>query len=90
LVEKRKANAPTEEEKKRYEKYFVQNADLDLDPLTQDNVIVFSDKDKYKIKSIDGYENVPAQRKQAQRILYSTYPSKNARSLGMNSQHRSD
>jgi hypothetical protein len=49
-------------------------ADLDADPQTPDNVIVFSDKDVGRIRAIDGYSLTPYSRKQAQREFYGALP----------------
>jgi hypothetical protein len=48
---------------------------MDEDTDTPDNVIVYSDVAKNKIKSIDGYNIVPTRQKEAKRAYYDRFPS---------------
>jgi hypothetical protein len=65
-------------------------ADLDNNPNTKDNVVVFSNKGLKKIKAIDGFEVIPGAKKENKRIEYSTFPDGEVRADVMNSKYRSD
>jgi beta-mannanase len=71
-------------------KYAVEEADLDDNPDTRDNVIVYSDKDLRKIHSIDGYQLTSGQKKVNQCNIYSALPVKEVRSDVTNSAYKSD
>jgi hypothetical protein len=61
-------------------KYAVDGADLDDNPDTRDNVIVYSDRNLGKIYSTDGYQLTSGQKKLNQRNIYSAFPVKEVRS----------
>jgi hypothetical protein len=63
----------------RLQKWAVRTADLDDDPRTPNNVIMFSDRDQGRIQAIDGYQLVPRERKEGQRAFYSKMPEREAR-----------
>jgi hypothetical protein len=71
-------------------KYAVEKADLDDNPYTRDNVIVYSDRNLGKIYSIDGYQFTSGQKKINQRNIYSVFPVREVRSDVLNSEYRSD
>jgi hypothetical protein len=50
-----KANAKTKEERDVWDKWGIAQSDLDRDPDTPDNVILFSNRDAGKIHAIDGH-----------------------------------
>jgi beta-mannanase len=62
-LSKKLSNAPSEAARQEILKYAVEEADLDNNPDTRDNVIVYSDKDLGKILSIDGYQLTSGQKK---------------------------
>jgi hypothetical protein len=68
----------------------VEEADLDNNPDTRDNVIVYSDKNLGKNYSIDGYQLTSGQKKVNQRNVYSAFPVREVRSDVMNSKYKSD
>jgi hypothetical protein len=57
-------------------KWGVQAADLDNDPRTPDNVILFSDQAQRKIKAIDGHYLIPHERKELDRSFYTALPTR--------------
>jgi hypothetical protein len=67
LAKKRKQAQSNPKEFERLQKYAIETADLDDDPITPDNVIVYSNKEKNKIKAVDGYEILPPRKKEAKR-----------------------
>jgi hypothetical protein len=83
-LNKKKAMAQSEAEAVELEKYRVEEADLDNNPDTRDNVIVYSDRNLGKIHSIDGYQLTSGQKKVNQRNIYSAFPVKETRSDVMN------
>jgi hypothetical protein len=72
------------------QKYKVEEADLDNNPDTRDNVVVYSDRDLGKIYSIDGYQLTSGQKKVNQRNIYSAFPIKEVWSDVMNSALKTD
>jgi hypothetical protein len=62
-----------------YEKWNVLERDMDEDPNTPANVVVYSDYDGQVIKSVDGFYLAPPKRKQALRGYYSNIPDKETR-----------
>jgi hypothetical protein len=66
--------------KKYYERWGVLEADMDKDPNTPANVIVYSDYDGQIIKSVDGFYLVPPKRKQTLRGYYTNVPDRTLRS----------
>ena len=75
-------------DKARWDRYGVQLVDLDNDPETMDNVVVYSDVDQGRIKSVDGYETIPYAKKRAQKNLYILYPTKSERAKLSSQQRR--
>jgi hypothetical protein len=67
---KKQAQTPTETVRNEILKYAVEEADLDNNPDTRDNVIVYSNKDLGKIHSIEGYQLTSSQKKINQRKIY--------------------
>jgi hypothetical protein len=63
----------------------VEEADLDNNPDTRDNVIIYSDKNLDKIHSIDWYQLTSGQKKINQHNIYSAFPVREVRSNVMNS-----
>jgi hypothetical protein len=66
--------AKTDKEKEAWGRWGIQEADLDDNLATPDNVITFSDTKHGKIKAIDGYELMPRATKEVSRSFYSTFP----------------
>jgi hypothetical protein len=89
-LNKRKAAAPSTEILAEYNKYKVEEADLDNNPDIRDNVIVYSDRDLGKIYSIDGYQLTSRQKKVNQRNIHSAFPIKEVRSDVMNLKFKTD
>jgi hypothetical protein len=87
---KKKAMAQSNTALAELQKYKVEEADLDNNPDTRDNVIVYSDRDLGKIYSIDGYQLTSGQKKVNQRNIYSALPVKEIRSDVMNSNFKTD
>jgi hypothetical protein len=83
-------NAPSEAVRKEILKYAVEEADLDDNPYTRDNVIVYSNRNLGKIYSVDGYQLTSGQKKVNQHNIYSAFPVREVRSDVLNSQYRSD
>jgi hypothetical protein len=76
-IQDRKAKAKPNE-KAIWDRWGVQEADLDANPDTEDNVIVFDDVQPGKVKAIDGYHFIPRS-KIEQRVFYNTFPQKSER-----------
>jgi hypothetical protein len=64
------------EDKPYWQKWAVQEADLDNNPETMDNVILFDNKDQGRIKAIDGYHFTPFTKKESQRLYYSAFQAR--------------
>jgi hypothetical protein len=79
IVNKRN-KAKDEKEQQYWSRWDVAEMDLDADPYTPNNVIVYSDKDARKIKSVDGYQIIPRTKKEALRAKYDAIPNKEVRS----------
>jgi acyl-CoA synthetase (NDP forming) len=89
-LNKKKAMAQSDAVLAELNKYKVEEADLDNNPNTRDNVIVYSDRELGKIYSIDGYQLTSGQKKMNQRNIYSAFPIKEVRSDVVNSAHKTD
>jgi hypothetical protein len=68
-----------------WSRWGVKELDLDRDKSTVNNVVVYSDKDFNRIKSVDGYSIVPRTKKESLRARYIAFPTKEARAEAMNS-----
>jgi hypothetical protein len=75
-LNKKKAITQSDTEATELWKYRVEEADLDNNPDTRDNVIVYSDRALGKIHSINGYQLTSGQKKVNQRNIYLTFPIK--------------
>jgi hypothetical protein len=84
-LNKKLYNAPSEAVRQEILKYAVEEADLDDNSDTKDNVVVYSDRNLGKIYSIDGYQLTSGQKKVNQRNIYSAFPVREVRSDVMNS-----
>jgi hypothetical protein len=62
-IAKRRLQAPTAKEKAAWDKWAVVEADLDNSTDTRDNVIVYENYAKNKIRTIDGYGITSGQKK---------------------------
>jgi hypothetical protein len=60
-------------------KWAVQAADLDNNPDTPDNILLFIDVTQGKVKAIDGYQLVPRERKELDRSFYGAPPDRDIR-----------
>jgi hypothetical protein len=89
-LNKKKAMAQSDAALEELNKYRIEEADLDNNPDTRDNVIVYSDRELGKIYSIDGYQLTSGQKKVNQRNIYSAFPVKEVRSDVMNSALKTD
>jgi hypothetical protein len=74
LIEDPATKAKTPEEKAIWQSWGVKSADLDDDPTTADNVIVFDDVRAGNVKAIDGYHFIPRSKIYQQKIFYDKFP----------------
>jgi hypothetical protein len=72
----------------KWKRYGVRELDLDNDPATINNVVVYSDVGNQRIKSIDGYQLTPKNKKESLRVLYDVYPTKEAREINFSPENR--
>jgi hypothetical protein len=75
-LDKQRANHPDD---LTWQRWGVDELDLDDDPRTPDNVVVYSDKTAGKVKAIDGYHLESRQGKERKRAYYSDYPTREER-----------
>jgi hypothetical protein len=73
-IKKQRSKAKTPDEQAKWDRWAVQQADLDEDPDTPDNVLVFSDKYLGRLKSIDGYSLTSTKQKDVLRNYYDMNP----------------
>jgi hypothetical protein len=72
----------------KWKRYGVQELDMDNDPSTINNVVVYSDVGNKRIKAIDGYQLVPRNKKESLRVMYDVYPTKEDREVNFNPEVR--
>jgi uncharacterized membrane protein YgcG len=72
-----------------WSRYGVRELDLDRNPDTINNVVVYSNEDAGRIKAIDGFQIVPRTKKEALRARYTAFPDKTERAAAMKSQEKS-
>jgi hypothetical protein len=72
----------------KWKRYGVRELDLDNDPSTINNVVVYSDVGNQRIKSIDGYQLAPRNKKESLRVMYDVYPTKEDREVNFNPEVR--
>jgi beta-mannanase len=89
-LNKKKAMAQSDAQVNELNKYRLEEADLDNNPDTRDNVIVYSDRDLGKIYSIDGYQLTSGQKKVNPCNIYSAFQIKEVRSDVINSALKTD
>jgi hypothetical protein len=64
---------------KRWKLWKVEPKDMDEDPTTINNIVVYSDYPAERIKAIDGFMIAPRSKKEALRAQYDLYPTKELR-----------
>jgi hypothetical protein len=78
--EKAKVDASGNQKQIDYiDKWAVEAADLDNNPDTPDNIVLFNDITQGKIKAIDGYQLVPRERKELDKSFYKALPDREVR-----------
>jgi hypothetical protein len=63
----------------RLQQWRITQEDMDRDPSTIPNVVVYSDYDNKRVKAIDGYSLAPRNKKEALRAQYDLYPTREMR-----------
>jgi hypothetical protein len=89
-LNKKLYNAPSEAVRNEILKYAVEEGDLDDNPDTRDNGIVYSDRNLGKFYLIDGNQLTSGQKKINQCNIYSAFQVREVRSDVLSSQYRSD